>query len=79
MESNLYTFEYCDCIHESTFATMSIHRTKQGAYKAMRKFIVEKYMKEYNQRFIYGKNRDFDSWKFEMFGSWYIGKMEIQD
>jgi len=32
----VYEFLYCGCIFESSYATVSIHKTKQGAYKAMR-------------------------------------------
>jgi hypothetical protein len=31
----IYEFLYCGCIHESSYATMSLHKTKAGAEKAM--------------------------------------------
>jgi hypothetical protein len=31
----VYAFEWCDCIHESAFGTVSLHATKRGAFKAM--------------------------------------------
>jgi hypothetical protein len=31
----VYAFLYNDCIHESSYATMSLHRTPEGAEKAM--------------------------------------------
>lgn len=37
MENKVYVFLYCPCIHESAHATMSIHRTEEGAKKAMKK------------------------------------------
>jgi hypothetical protein len=45
MGDKIYSFQYCECIHESAFETISIHKTVKGAYSAMRKYI----LKEYNQ------------------------------
>lgn len=33
----IYEFLYCPCVHESAWATVSLHRTKEGAEKAMKK------------------------------------------
>ncbi len=33
--SKVFEFMYCSCIHESAWATMSIHRTREGAESAM--------------------------------------------
>lgn len=33
----IYEFVYNPCIHESAPVTISVHRTKEGALKAMRK------------------------------------------
>jgi hypothetical protein len=33
----IWAFEYCGCIHESAFVTLSLHFTEDGAKKAMRK------------------------------------------
>ena len=38
----IYEFLYCSCIHESSYATMSLHRTKEGAEKAMKKHKIER-------------------------------------
>jgi len=35
MKDEVYSFHYCSCVYESAFATMSLHRTKKGAYDAM--------------------------------------------
>ena len=32
----VYAVLFCDCIYESSFATISLHRTKEGAAIAMR-------------------------------------------
>ena len=39
----IYSFEYNHCIWESGFVTISVHKTKVGAYKAMRKHLVSEY------------------------------------
>jgi len=39
----LYEFVFCDCIYESAFATMSVHASKRGAYKAMNRYINDKW------------------------------------
>lgn len=52
----IYEFIYTDCVFESAMATMSINRTKKGAYKAMRKFLMSDFMEWYNDRIRYGKN-----------------------
>ena len=31
----VYQFLYNDCIHESSYATISLHKTKEGAEKAL--------------------------------------------
>lgn len=74
----VYAFLYTDCIHESSFATMSLHRTKAGAYKAMRKFLILGYTQWYHERILYGKDRLWID-KFGNHCAWRIGKMELKD
>ena len=33
----IYEFLYCPCVHESAWGTISLHKTKNGAEKAMKK------------------------------------------
>lgn len=51
----VYSFDYCSCIYESSFALVSLHTTKAGAYKAMKKELLNQYMLWYNLRIKYGK------------------------
>lgn len=37
--SEVYAFEYCDCVFESAFGIKSLHATKRGAWEAMRRFL----------------------------------------
>lgn len=46
----IYEFLYCSCIHESSYATMSLHKTKEGAEKAM-KLHKEAAMKDYEEKY----------------------------
>ena len=39
----VYAFEWCFCIYESGFSIESLHLTKAGAYKAMRKVLLERW------------------------------------
>lgn len=39
----VYVFEWCFCIYESGFSIESLHLTKAGAYKAMRKVLLERW------------------------------------
>ena len=54
----VFIFGYTYCIFESAMAAMSIHQTKIGAYKAMRKFLMEEYSKWYDMRIEIGKKYD---------------------
>lgn len=51
----IYKFIFCPCKYESAYATLSIHRTLKGAYRAMNKHLNDNYMKWYNERITYGK------------------------
>ena len=39
----VYAFNYCSCICESGFETITLHKTKRGAYKAMRAFLLKEW------------------------------------
>lgn len=45
----IYAFEWCSCIYESGFSVESLHKTKAGAYKAMRKTLLERYAEDTSQ------------------------------
>lgn len=58
MESNLdcvYGFIYTECTYDSNYRTISVHRTKKGAYNEMRTFLIKQYLDWYNDRITYGK------------------------
>lgn len=71
---NIYAFEYCDCIYESSYMTVSIHRTFAGAYNAMKNHRI----KNFNDwRKLPNKYRkDFK----DTFGkAWCINKIQLLD
>lgn len=42
-KQTVYAFIYNEMYYESAPKTMSIHKTKKGAYLAMRKFLIDRY------------------------------------
>ena len=44
--TEVYAFEWCSCIYESGYTVESLHKTKAGAYKAMRKALLERWEEE---------------------------------
>lgn len=45
----VYAFQYNGCVHESDFATQSLHRTESGAQKAMNEFLQQEYKRHKDQ------------------------------
>lgn len=37
--SDVHAFEWCDCIYESGFSVVSLHATKEGAYRSMKAYV----------------------------------------
>ncbi len=71
----IYEFLYCSCIYESSYATMSLHRTKAGAYKAMKKHKIDTYMEWYDKRALYGK--EYTRFPYDFSQGWAIGEQEL--
>lgn len=42
----VYEALYCGCIHESSYATISLHLSKEGAEKAIKKHRLEELKKQ---------------------------------
>lgn len=74
----LYQFLFTDCIPESAMATMSLHRTKAGAYRAMRKFIVDRYNKWYDDRLLLGIEIRWND-KINTISAWSIQPIEVEE
>ena len=71
----IYEFLYCGCIHESSYATMSLHFTKKGATKAMIKHKAQE-KKKFEK--LYSKT-EAKKWgmKFGQNEAWCVDKREI--
>lgn len=75
MKDKVWAFEYCDCVYESTFSTMSLHRTAKGAYRAMRDFILKEYESWRDSGLKYGKQR----FKHGFAEDWRVVSVEINE
>jgi hypothetical protein len=64
--SVVYTVEFNDMIYESSFYTVSIHRTKHGAVRAMQKLKTEMFMGEF-----WSMEQEWSAFRF--------GKLRIQE
>jgi hypothetical protein len=72
----LYQALYCDCIHESSYFTISIHRTTEGAQKAIdihKAFMMKEWEEDYptqeeREKFPFGQHED-----------WKVHKTELKD
>jgi hypothetical protein len=78
MEEYVYLLLYNPCTFESAFATISIHRTKKGAYQAMRKHKLKCY-EEYLKIKKATKGNRFYEHKFGEDEQWMIQKQKIED
>ena len=76
----LYEALYCDCTHESSFATISIHRTREGAEKAVQddkdKMKAEH---EKSKKDIEDAGLEFDDYEWNIDKEWDIQETELLD
>lgn len=75
MTETVYAFMYCDCVFESAFATISLHRSKEGAEKAMEAHKAEK--KEWHDKRY--ADEDEEDFIFGEFEEWIVEPIEILD
>lgn len=69
----LYAFLYNSCIHESSWATVSLHYSKEGAEKAMREH-KQKELDEFNE--MYANDNEFEI-KFGEHEGWCVKTIEV--
>ncbi len=74
----LYQFRYLYCIYEGSWNTVSIHKTKKGAYMAMRKFLLDRYQDWDKVRRAIGYTRT-DTDKVSHHDLWNIKSIELKD
>jgi len=73
--TQVFEFIYTDCIYESAMATISLHRTKKGAYKAMREFLETGYADWRDEGILYGKQH----FKFGTHCAWAVRPIELKE
>lgn len=69
----LYAFLYNSCIHESSWATISLHYSKEGAEKAMQEH-KQKKLDEFNE--MYANDNEF-GFKFGEHEDWCLQPIEV--
>ena len=71
----IFAFQYSSCIHEEGMVTISLHKTKKGAEKAMR---LHKKQEHKKWKELYSReNRGI--FKFGMHEHWDVVDVEIQE
>jgi hypothetical protein len=73
--THVFEFVYTDCIWESAMKTMSLHRTKKGAYNAMREFLERAYADWRDSGILYGKQH----FKFGTDCKWAVRPIELNE
>ena len=69
----LYAFLYNSCIHESSWATVSLHYSKEGAEKAMQEH-KQKELDKFNE--MYANDNEF-GFKFGEHEDWRVQPIEV--
>ena len=72
---DIYGFYFNSDVCESAPSLISAHRTLRGAYKAMRKYIIDDYNYWYDDRSLYGKQ----SYKHAFDKIWFIRKIQLRE
>jgi len=73
MKNFIYSFMYNGCVYESSWTTISLHRTKKGAEKALKEHR-QKELDEFNKLDL-----GDDKYKFGEHEDWCIKKVQIFD
>ncbi len=73
----IYEFLYNSCIHESAAATMSLHRTREGAERALEEHKAKE--RENHKKMIEFDPINYNDNNFGEHEDWYIGEKELMD
>lgn len=77
MKEIVYEFLYCPCIFESGFITISLHRTYEGAEKAMNKHKQDAF--DAHMKDVEALELTLEDWQFAEFEKWKVQEIEIFD
>jgi len=72
----IYEALYCGCIYESSYATLSLHRTREGAEKAIA-FSKMAAKKEFDE--LYQDDEPPKGWDWTTGKEWDIAETELKD
>lgn len=73
----VYAFQYCSCIYESSFYTVSLHRTQKSAELAM-EFHKNEALEEFNEVYDNEIIKEF-GFKFGENEEWCVTEIKIQE
>jgi hypothetical protein len=76
-DNKVYAFQYCGCIHESAYHTVSLHRTLRGAELAL-EFHKEEARKDHEELFAEEKGTPL-YFSFGLFEAWEVVELEIEE
>jgi len=77
----IYEFLYCNCIHESAYATVSLHHTQKGAEMALEFHKNERFKEweDFNKKCLESDPEFYSKFpnKFAEYEGWYIQQTKI--
>lgn len=76
--TEVFAFEWCSCIYESGYSTVSLHSTKRGAVKAMVAETNDRWQERRNEQLVYGCGRKprYDPLMHE---AWRVAAIEVHN
>lgn len=75
----VYAFKFTDCIYESAYATVSLHTTKLGAYKAMRKDKLDLWKERSKKQPFHNATKDYRHLGATRFCDWKVVEVTIRE
>ena len=74
--NKVYAFEWCDCVYESAYGVMSLHETKESAYRAMRSHLTSIAETDRIDALRYGGIYD-KGYKPQRFAAWRVREIPV--
>lgn len=79
VDNKVYAFLYTPTVYESEYTVMSLHKTKRGAFKALNKWLNERYYREYDEYLLCKKKyRNGYTFKVGDYENWAIKEYNIE-
>ena len=74
VHSEVYAFEWCGCVYESGFSVVSLHKTKAGAWKALRIELAQRWQQNRDRERHYGGRKGV---KYLAHEAWRVQKQDV--